>query len=94
MIEKAKYISEYKIEVTFKDGLVKLIDLKPFLSQSKHHLVKKFLDIELFKKFRIEHGALAWGDNEFDISPISIYRGDFDAKPVKLKKSKNQKTTV
>jgi len=80
MIQKAIYITDYKIYVFFKDGKEKTIDLKEFLQNSTHPLINKFLDVSLFKKIRIENGTLVWGDNEFDLSPMSIYKGDFDVK--------------
>jgi len=80
MIQKAIYITDYKIYVIFKDGKEKTIDLKEFLQNSTHPLINKFLDLNLFKNFRLEYGTLAWGNNEFDLSPMSIYNGDFDVK--------------
>jgi len=32
-----------------------------------------FLDIEYFKKFRVEFGTLIWGDGEEDIAPETLY---------------------
>jgi hypothetical protein len=34
----------------------------------------------LFKQFRIEDGTICWGDNEFDLNPVNIYKGDYDLK--------------
>ena len=94
MIKQAEYIEDYKIKVVFKDGTIKIADFKTFLSQSKHPLINKYLDIDLFKNFRIEHGALAWGDNEFDINPMSIYQGKFDVKAVKIPKTSKNKELI
>lgn len=79
MIKKAEYIKDYQIKVYFIDGKIRTIDLFNFLSTSNHPLISKFLDMELFKQFRIEMGTLCWGDNEFDLNPISIYKGKYDA---------------
>jgi hypothetical protein len=78
MIRDVKYLKDYQLKVFFLDGTVKEIDLYPFMSSSSHPLIRKFLNKRLFKDFRIEYGALAWGDNEFDINPVNIYEGDFD----------------
>jgi len=80
----AEYISDYKIKVVFEDGLERAINLKQFLTDTKNPLIKKFLDIEKFQKFHVEYGALCWEENDFDLSPDAIYRGDFD--DVKIKK--------
>ena len=79
MIQKAEYIKNYQIKVYFTDGKIRTIDLFNFLSTSNHPLINKFLDLELFKQFRIEMGTLCWGDNEFDLNPMNIYKGKYDA---------------
>ncbi len=78
MIQKAEYIKDYQIKVYFADGAIRTIDLFSFLSASAHPLINKFLDIEQFKQFRVEMGTLCWGDNEFDLNPMNIYKGKYD----------------
>ena len=78
MITSVKHVKDYKLIVKFEDDTIKYIDMYPFISSSSHPLIRKILNMKLFKKVRIEHGTLAWGDNEFDINPISIYKGQFD----------------
>ncbi len=93
MIAKVKYIEDYKLKVTFNDGLVKSIDLQEFLEDSTHPLITKFREKELFKQFYIEYGVLSWGDNEFDLDPMSIYKGDFDIeKKLKMTEIERYKT--
>lgn len=79
MIKKAEYIKDYQIKVYFTDGKTRTIDLFNFLSTSNHPLISKFIDIDLFKQFRVEMGTLCWGDNEFDLNPMNIYKGKYDA---------------
>ena len=78
MITNAQYQHDYLIEVTFKDGSVRIIDLENFFKSSNLKLVKKFSNLKLFKQFRIEDGIICWGDNECDINPHSIYAGKYD----------------
>jgi hypothetical protein len=80
MIEKATYLYDHLIEVTFEDHSERVIDLENFFKSSSLKLVKKFYPIELFKQFRVEDGTLCWGDNECDINPYYIYQGKYDAK--------------
>jgi len=80
IITKAIYLHDYLIEVTFKDGVVRVIDLENFFKSSSLKLVRKFYPLKLFKQFRIEDGVLCWGDNECDINPYNIYEGKYDAK--------------
>jgi hypothetical protein len=65
-IISASYINEYKIEIEFNDGKKQIIDFENFLKVSKHPEVKKYLDLENFKKFQIVDGDLDW--NDFDLT--------------------------
>jgi hypothetical protein len=78
-VTKAEYLHGYLIEVTFFDNSVRVVDLENFFTTSKFGLIRKFAPMEQFKQFRIEDGSLAWGDNECDINPYSLYVGEFDA---------------
>jgi len=77
-ITQAKYLYDYLIEVTFYDGTVRVVDLEDFFKTSIHPLINQFYPLEKFKQFHIDHGALAWGDNECDINPHSMYVGKYD----------------
>ena len=90
-LKTAEYIKDYMIRVVFEDNSIKTIDLKPFIQKSQHPAVKKFLDINLFKKFKVEFGSLCWEGGQFDISHQAIYRGDFDAKKLKSPKREIKK---
>ncbi len=104
MICKAKYIKDFQIKVYFTDGTIRSIDLFRFLSSSNHPLINKYLDIELFKQFRIEMGTLCWGENEFDLNPMNMYNGKYDTdsgsqksiieNSLKLKTSKVARTKI
>lgn len=76
-IVKIKYLKDYKIECTFSDNKVVVADLESFVVGHKHPSISKYKDIVLFKTVRIDMGAPAWGDNDWDISPDSIYDGVF-----------------
>ena len=79
MIKSVEHIKDYLLHVTFKDGQERLIDLYPFLSTSTFPFVSKYLDLDLFKQVRVDYGTVAWGDNDMDINPLSIYYGEFEA---------------
>ena len=78
-IIEAEYVGDYKIKFTFADGQQRLADFYPFLSGSHHPLIRKFLDVNLFRQFHIEEWAVRWGDNECDLDPYEIYYGDFES---------------
>jgi len=77
-IKNAKYINNYKLEIEFEDGIIKIIDLESFLKNSKHPIIRRFIVPERFKEVRVEDGTVCWGNNEFDLNPFSIYRGKYD----------------
>ncbi|MDR2149146.1 MAG: DUF2442 domain-containing protein [Tannerella sp.] len=81
-ITEATYLHDYLIEVRFKDGTIRTIDLESFFKSSRLQLVRKFYPLELFRQFRVEDGVLCWGDNECDINPNNIYSGIYDAQLV------------
>ena len=53
MINEAEYIRDYQLKILFVDGIEKIIDLYSFISKSNHPLIRKYLDINLFKNFTL-----------------------------------------
>jgi hypothetical protein len=72
-VATANLISDYKIELTFTDGEKKTIDFEPFLSKSQHPSIRKYLNPDTFKQFKIVHGNLNWNDYDM-IFPLSDLR--------------------
>ncbi len=77
-IQKAKHIKGYKIKVVFIDKTVKIIDLETFIKESSHPLIRKYIDLRLFRQFKVEYGVLCW-NNDWDLNPKNIYKGKYDA---------------
>lgn len=76
-----KHIGQYRIAATYENGDTRLLDFEDFLQSSSHPLIRKFLDVELFKTVYLDSTATpCWGDNEMDINPESILNGNFDLK--------------
>ena len=79
-IDKARYLTDFAIRVTFNNGVEKLIDFKPFLVNAIHPSIKKYLNETLFKNFKIVDGNINWNDYEL-IFPISdLYNGKIESK--------------
>jgi len=74
-IEKAKYIDDYKISLLFNDGKKNVVDFKDFILLSGHPDIKKYQDIELFKKFDLEYGELNWNDYDLAFPIYDLYKG-------------------
>lgn len=68
-ITNAKYIEGYKIDITFNDGLKKVVDLKNHLNGEVFDSLK---DIERFKKFKLSDWSIEW-ETGTDISPEFLY---------------------
>jgi hypothetical protein len=59
------YVNGYKLEITFNDDHVQVVDFEPFLRGSLNPLIRKYLDPVQFQQFTVENGDLQW--NDFDL---------------------------
>jgi len=68
----AKYIENYKIEVSFDDGKKGIVDFSKYLE--KGGVFERFKNLEFSKKFAIneELGIITWQD-ELDVAPETLY---------------------
>lgn len=56
----AEYLDGYRLAIGFSDGHVQDVDFEPFLRRSLHPEISKYLNLDLFKQFRIVDGQLDW----------------------------------
>jgi len=75
-IEKAHYVDEYKIYLKFNDGKENTLDFKNFILNSRHPEIKKYQDKNLFKKFNLEYGEIAWNDYDLAFPIYDLYQGN------------------
>ncbi|HDN80823.1 MAG TPA: DUF2442 domain-containing protein [Chloroflexi bacterium] len=70
-VKDVKYVSDYKLLLTFEDGSVKLVDLEPYLDGEIFEPLK---DPAFFKKVRVDPDldTIVW-DNGADLSPDFLY---------------------
>ena len=70
-VEDVTYISEYKLLLTFEDGIAKLVDLEPYLDGEIFEPLK---NIDYFKTVRVnpDIDTIVW-DNGADVSPDFLY---------------------
>lgn len=71
----AEYTGEYKIKLTFSDGIEKEIDFGSFLRDAKNPMARKYLDTKLFRNFKIEYGDIIWNDYEMCFPIWDLYEG-------------------
>ena len=67
---KADYIEDYKIEITFNDGLKKVIDFKRELWGDVFEPIK---DLNIFRNFTLNPFSIEW-ENGADFAPEYLYR--------------------
>lgn len=75
-VTDAKYISGYKLLLTFNDGAVRLVDFGPFLAKARNPDTTDFRDLRRFKRFHIQDGDLMWGDYQMIFPTLDLYRGN------------------
>lgn len=71
----AKYVDDYRLLITFNDGISRIVDFGDFLRACPHPDMKKYLDLEQFKKFHIDYGDLVWGDLDMIFPIMTLHQG-------------------
>ena len=74
-IISAEYTGEYKVKLTFSDGVMKEIDFAAFLNNAKNPMARKYLDKKLFRNYKIEYGDIIWNDYEMCFPIWDLYEG-------------------
>jgi len=75
-IVTAIFIGDFAIRIFFNDGFSKLVDFKAFLEKSSHPSIKKYLDEDKFKQFKVIEGNLNWNDYELIFPVADLYTGN------------------
>jgi len=70
-ITKADYINDFKIKLSFNDGLEKVVDLENYIQSKKHPFFQSLKEVDEFKKFRV-HKTLIW-ESGADIAPEYLH---------------------
>jgi len=71
-VTSAVSADEYKILLRFNDGFEGVLDFKPLLIEDVRAVVKQLMDLELFKRFKVEMDTVCW-DNGVDFAPDYLY---------------------
>ena len=66
---RAEYEKEYRIRLTFDDGVTGSVDFRAWLDGP---VFEPLLDASYFRSFRLDGGTVAW-PNGADISPETLY---------------------
>jgi hypothetical protein len=79
-ITKADYVKDYKIELTFNNGLICVVDLEDNMNSN---LFKPLKNKDYFKKFTLDSWTLTW-DDKLDFSPEFLYELALKQNPQKI----------
>jgi len=75
-ITEAKYLGDYRIALVFSDGMRRIIDFGPFLTNARNPMTKKYLDKNLFKSFTLLNGDIMWNDFELCFPIWNLHEGN------------------
>jgi len=77
-VKNVKYLSEYKLLLTFEDSAVKIVDLMPYLDGE---IFEPLRDIDYFKTVRVNSDidTIVW-ENGADFSPEFLYEIGLEVK--------------
>lgn len=74
-VKKVKYLGDYVLRILFSDGHEQAVDFKPFLKNSTHPGIRKYLSEKKFKEYKIIHGNINWNDYELIFPIDDLYNG-------------------
>lgn len=78
-ITKVEHIEDLKLKIFFNDGVIKIVDFRPFLVCHPHPQYNRYNDLKKFKRFKINNGNLVWGKNWDMVFPLDqLYHGRID----------------
>ncbi len=75
-VKNVKYIGDFVMRIYFSSDEEILIDFKPFLEQSGHPSIKKYLDEEKFMDYQIVNGNLNWNDYDLIFPIADLYENN------------------
>ena len=70
-INSAKYLGDYRLELSFSNGEVRVFDAKEFIAS--HPLFASLQDKQLFSQFQLDGWTVSWQDGRLDIAPEYLY---------------------
>lgn len=74
-IKRAEYAGDYSLQIEFDDGKKVKVDFSSFLNESLNPLIKRYLDLEEFKKYSLDYGDLQWNDYDLCFPVADLYEG-------------------
>jgi Protein of unknown function (DUF2442) len=79
-IKKAEYLGGCALKLWFTDGMTQSVDFEPFLRNSLHSDIQKYLDRKHFTKFSLKDGELMWGDFDLIFPIMDLYKNSIGSR--------------
>lgn len=73
---EARYVPRHRVDITFNDGMRRVVDFGPFLKRARNPMFTKYRSTKEFKAFHIQDGDLMWGDFEMIFPIMDLYDGN------------------
>ena len=70
-INSAKYLGDYRLELSFSNGELRVFDANEFIAS--HPLFSPLKDKQLFSQFRLDGWTVSWQNGRLDIAPEYLY---------------------
>lgn len=71
-ISEAKHIKDYLLELTFNNGVSRIIDLFSYI-EARPAIFSPLLNLDVFKNFKLNDWTICWLDGKIDIAPERLY---------------------
>ncbi len=71
-VNKAEYLGDYMISLLFNNGRSGTVNLEQVLFNDKRAAFAVLRDKSEFRKFKVEHSTLVWGD-KFDLAAEYLF---------------------
>lgn len=68
-VTNAKYLGDYRLQITFNDGTVKIFDGAELVAQNA--IFRPLQSMARFRNFSLDDWTVTWGD--IDIAPEYLY---------------------
>ncbi|MGH7960488.1 MAG: DUF2442 domain-containing protein [Candidatus Binatia bacterium] len=69
-------VSDYKLKLSFSDGVERVVDFEPFLRKSRNPLIRVYLDPQKFANFALAYGNLVWDDYGLCFPVADLYENN------------------
>jgi hypothetical protein len=69
-VREGRYVKDYMIELEFNDGMVRIVDFRPYVDRGG--VFAELKDQEYFRRFFIDLNTVCW-PNGADVAPERLY---------------------